>query len=93
MNTLPGVLKELHRQFTEEPTKAVAKEILEHYFSYNDATMVQDHLCDLLHGNLTNELLAGTQTAMDRHNLIFFYEYTSMFIHAVFFLYNKPTEK
>lgn len=88
MCTLPGILKELHEQFTSQPGEATAQKILEQYFSYVNVTQVQEQLWELTHGTITNELL-DTQTGADRHNLIFFYEYTRLFLSAVYFLYGK----
>jgi len=92
MSTLPGILKELHQQFTETPVEATANRIMEQYFSYCDAEHVQDELWALTHGAITNELLTDTQTAAERHNLIFFYEYTSLFIKAVYYLHGKTAK-
>jgi hypothetical protein len=92
MSTLPGILKELHEQFTEQPNEATAQEIMQQYFGYCNAQHVQDELWTLIHGTITNELLTDTQTAADRHNLIFFYEYTCLFIHAVYFIHSKTAK-
>jgi hypothetical protein len=89
MSTLPGILKELHEQFTTAPAEATAQQIMQQYFGYINATQAQQQLWQLTHGAITNDLLTDTQTAADRHNLIFFYEYTSLFINAVYFLHSK----
>jgi len=89
MSTLPGILKQLHEQFSTMPKEATAKEIKKQYFGYINATQVQQQLWELTHGTITNELLKDTQTAADRHNLIFFFEYTNLFINAVYFLHGK----
>ena len=92
MSTLPGILKQLHQQFTAMPNPTTAKQIMEQYFSYNNAIEAQQQLWELTHGSITNELLADTQTATDRHNLIFFYEYTSLFLQAVYFIHGKTAK-
>jgi len=92
MSTLPGILKELHEQFTTAPAEATAQQIMQQYFGYINATQVQQQLWQLTHGTITNELLTDTQTAADRHNLIFFYEYTALFINAVYFIHSKTAK-
>jgi len=92
MSTLPGILKELHEQFTAIPQEGTAQKIMQQYFGYINATQVQEQLWELAHGAITNELLTDTQTAADRHNIIFFYEYTSLFINAVYFLHGKTAK-
>jgi hypothetical protein len=92
MSTLPGILKQLHEQFTAMPKETTAQKIMEQYFGYINATQVQEQLWELTHGTITNNLLKDTQTAAHRHNLIFFYEYTSLFINAVYFLQGKTAK-
>jgi hypothetical protein len=91
MSTLPGILKELQEQFATRPKEDTAQQIMQHYFGYINATQVQQQLWELAHGTITNELL-DTQTGADRHNLIFFYEYTALFINAVYFLHKTATD-
>jgi hypothetical protein len=44
-------------------------------------------------GTLTNEEMQPSQKAIDRRNLIFFFEYTKMFFEAVQLLHNKHKKK
>jgi hypothetical protein len=88
MSTLQGILKELQEQFTDKPKESTAQKIMDEYFSYVNANHVQEQLWELTIGTITNELM-DTQTGADRHNLIFFYEYTRLFFNAVYFLHCK----
>jgi hypothetical protein len=83
----PSILKKLQQEFESRPQTA-AKKIVEDYFSYVNAGQVQEKLWELTQGTLTNQLL-DTQTAMDRHNTLFFYEYSKLFISAVYYLYGN----
>jgi len=40
-------------------------------------------------GTITNDEMQQLQKGIDRHNIIFFFEYTKMFFEAVDFLHNK----
>jgi len=88
MCMLPGALKHQQDELTSRPKEATAKKIVDEYFRYVDVNYIHEQLWLLTHGTITNELLE-TQTAADRHNLIFFYGYTKLFFSAAWFLYNK----
>ena len=89
MCILPGILKELHEQFNSLPEQHVAQKIINEYFRSFNTTQLQEQLWELTHGTITNEILKDTQTASDRHNILFFYEYTKLFLNAVYFLHGK----
>lgn len=88
MCMLPGALKQQQDELDSRPKEATAKQIVDEYFRYMDVNSIHEHLWELTHGTITNEL-PETQTGADRHNLIFFYEYTKLFFSAAWFLYNK----
>lgn len=88
MSAIPAHLQNMHAQFTSQPCAATAKHIVAEFFSYIDPARVQEQLWELTHGTITNSLL-DTQTAMHRHNLLYFYEYGRLFIEAVYYLHRE----
>ncbi|MFC0774280.1 hypothetical protein [Terrimonas alba] len=88
MSALPPFLIKLEQQLKDAKTKQAAWDIINEYFSFFDMTGINKELWMLTVGTLTNEEME-VQNVKDRHNIIFFYEYTRLFYQAVFLLYNK----
>jgi hypothetical protein len=89
MTILPEILTNLHQEFTEKQTKESAWEIIDEYFHSFGLEEIYNELWLLTAGTLTNEETQFSQKAIDRSNLIFFFEYTKMFFEAVQLLYSK----
>ena len=70
-------------------TKESAWNIIDEYFSFFGLEDVLNELWLLTTGTLCNEETQFSQKAIDRSNLIFFFEYTKMFFEAVQLLHTK----
>jgi len=93
MNLLPETLTHLHQELAARQTKESAWNIIDEYFSFFSLEDVHNELWLLTAGTLTNEEEQFSQKAIDRSNLIFFFEYTKMFFEAVQVLHNKHKKK
>ena len=89
MNILPEILNNLRQELVAKQTKESAWNIIEEYFSFFGLEDVHNELWVLTAGTLTNDEIQQLQKGIDRHNLIFFFEYTKMFFEAVDLLHNK----
>lgn len=82
--TLPQALFELYQNLEQHQTSEAAWAIVkEYFFFFGSGAGVRDDMWQLLSGTLTNKEIPNLKKAVDRHNLIFFYEFTLMFIDAV----------
>jgi hypothetical protein len=93
MTLLPEILAQLHQELAANQTKESAWKIIDEYFSFFGLEDVHHELWLLTAGTLTNEEMQPSQKAIDRRNLIFFFEYTKMFFEAVQLLHNKHKRK
>jgi hypothetical protein len=89
MNILPETLSSLRQELTEKQTKESAWEIIDEYFHSFGLEEIYNELWLLTAGTLTNEETQFAEKAIDRSNLIFFFEYTKMFFEAVQLLHCK----
>lgn len=89
MCTITPHLKKMHAQFTASPSPAHAQQIVDEFFSYINPAQAQEQLWQLTHGTITNDNL-DAQTGRQRHNLLYFFECSSLFIEAVYYLHNQP---
>jgi len=89
MSTLPEILSKLRQEFLDKQTKESAWNIIEEYFSFFGLDDVHNELWMLTTGTLTNDEMQQFQKGADRHNLIFFFEYTKMFFEAAYLLHDK----
>jgi len=89
MSTLPGILNKLRQDLAENQTKKAAWNIIDEYFSFFGLVDIHNELWVLTAGTLTNDGMEQSQKGIDRHDLIFFFEYTKMFFEAVELLHNK----
>lgn len=81
--TLPQTLSELRNNLAHQPTPEAAWEIIKEYFFCFGTESVQSEMWQLLSGTLTNAELKQFKKAEQRHNLVFFYEFTLLFTQAV----------
>ena len=93
MPILPEILANLHQELAAKQTKESAWNIIDEYFHFFGLEDVHHELWLLTAGTLTNEEEQFSQKAIDRSNLIFFFEYTKMFFEAVQVLHNKHKKK
>lgn len=89
---LPQTLLELHEALRQQPTPQAAWDIVKEYFFFFGTEGVQADMWQMLSGTLTNKEMPNLKKAVDRHNLIFFYEFTLMFIDAVNHLHMQQKE-
>ncbi len=89
MSILPGILNKLREDLAENQTKKAAWNIIDEYFRFFGLVDIHNELWILTAGTFTNEEMGQLQMGIDRHNLIFFFEYTKMFFEAVDLLHNK----
>jgi len=89
MSILPETLSQLHQELAAKQTKESAWNIIDEYFSFFGLEDVHHELWLLTAGTLTNEEEQFSEKAIDRSNLIFFFEYTKMFFEAVQLLHDK----
>ena len=87
------MLNSLRQELAEKQTKESAWNIIDEYFSFFGLEEIYNELWLLTAGTLTNEEEQFSQKAIDRSNLIFFFEYTKMFFEAVQVLHNKHKKK
>ena len=87
MTLLPEILISLRQELASTQTKESAWKIIDEYFRFFGLDDVHNELWLLTAGTLTNDEMQPSQKAIDRRNLIFFYEYTKMFFEAVHLLH------
>jgi len=88
MSALPPFLIGLQQKLAEEKTKGSAWKIIDEYFSFFSRECIDEELWRLTVGVLTNDTIE-LEKANDRHDIIFFFEYTKMFYEAVHLLYTR----
>jgi len=93
MSALPEFLLDLQKKLLEERTKAAAWDIIEEYFSFFGMECLKKDLWQMLVGTLTCDEIDGLEKGRDRHNLIFFYEYTLLFAQATYLLLQYYQQK
>ena len=87
MTLLPEILTDLRQELAATQTKESAWNIIDEYFQFFGLEDVHNELWLLTAGTLTNDEMQPSQNGIDRHNLIFFFEYTKMFFEAVHLLH------
>ena len=92
MILLPPILNKLHQELAANQTKESAWNIINEYFNCFDLENVHEELWLLTASTIANVELEHSQKALDRQNLIFFFEYTKMFFEAIYLLHNKYKE-
>ena len=86
---LPVQLAKLHQELANTQTTQSAWNIVAEYFRFFGLEDVHNELWVITAGTLTNNETQPQQKPVDRQNLIFFFEYTKMFLEAVYLLHNK----
>ena len=89
MGILPEILINLRQDLIKNQTKESAWNIIDEYFFFFGLDDIHNELWMLIVGTLTNEEMEQFKKGIDRHNLIFFFEYTKMFFEAVQLLHDK----
>jgi len=89
MSLLPPTLNKLHQELAANQTKESAWNIINEYFNCFGLENVHEELWLLTASTIANVELQHSQKAIDRQNLIFFFEYTKMFFEAVHLLHSK----
>ncbi len=93
ISILPQTLNNLRRALAKNQTKESAWNIIDEYFSFFGLDDVYHELWVLTAGTLTNDEIQQSKNGLDRHNLIFFFEYTKMFFEAVLLLHDNHKKK
>ncbi|RXK61781.1 hypothetical protein ESA94_01860 [Lacibacter luteus] len=93
MSTLPKTLRNYKQQLTENPTKQQLWAIIQDYIRYYSAEGIKEELWMLTIGVLSSDHMDEVEKGLDRHNRIFFYEHSLLFIDAVHQLYQQQEKK
>lgn len=93
MSALPECLISLREQLEDEPSKTNAWKVINDYLKFFHVEGVQNDLWLMLVGALTSDETDRLETGRQKHDLIFFYEYTLMFVNAVAVLKEKRAHK
>jgi hypothetical protein len=93
MCALPPYLQNLHQKLLTETTPTTAHTIISEYLRFFGIEGVQEDLWQLLVGALSSDEVQGLDTGRHRHDLIFFYEFTMLFVKAVDMLHKESVEK
>jgi hypothetical protein len=89
MNTLPASLANLRQHLQQAPAPAAAWAIVEEYFHFIKPAGFQQQLWVLTVGLLTNDEMQQAEKGRQRHDIIFFFEFTLAFAEAVHYLYRQ----
>ncbi len=83
MSLLPYPLSTWQQTLQENPSSPVALEIIEEYFSFFGLQKAKEELWLLTTATLTSEEVEHYNSAGGRANLLFYFEFTKMFMEAV----------
>jgi len=93
MHSLPDFLEEMKQKLQAKRSKKAAWKIIDEYFGFMELESIKEELWILTKGTITNDLMEQSEKGMDRHNLIFGYEFLLLFFDAVNLLYAKREKK
>ena len=96
MSALPSFLIQLHQQLAENKTKESAWAIVQEYLSFFGVSGAEKDLWQMLVASLVNNEMDEFKSTRHRYDLIFFFEFTMMFMESVDLLnqqHNKKQEK
>lgn len=79
---LPQSLQNLYHSFQQQPSPHTARELLKEYFACFGRGTVNRELWRMLAGALSDPEMPGLKKGVQRHNLLFFYEFTLIFMEA-----------
>lgn len=89
MHSLPDYLEGMKRKLLNKGSKKAAWSIIDEYFHFMGIEVIKEELWILTKGTITNDLMEQSEKGMDRHDLIFGYEFLVLFIDAVKVLHDK----
>jgi hypothetical protein len=89
MHSLPNYLENLKQDLQKNGTKKTAWKIINEYFSFMGMDTIREELWILTKGTITNDLMEQSEKGIDRHNLLFGYEFLLLFFQAVDLLREK----
>lgn len=93
MHSLPDHLENMKQKLLNKRSKKAAWKIIAEYFSFMGLETIREELWILTKGTITNDLMDQSEKGMDRHNLIFGYEFLVLFFDAVKLLHDKREQK
>lgn len=88
---LPASLAALQKSLQQSPAPAAAWAIVEEYFYFIKPAGFQQQLWVLTVGLLTNDEMQQAEKGRQRHDIIFFFEFTILFAEAVHYLHTGHT--
>ncbi len=89
MSTLAPIQRKYKKLLTQKPTKEQLWEIIQDFIRYYSAEGIKEELWMLTIGTLSSDHMEEVEKGISRHNRIFFYEHSMLFIDAVDQLYKK----
>ncbi len=89
MHSLPAYLENMKQRLLSEQSTGAAWSIIDEYLHFMGLETIKEELWILTKGTLTNDLMDQSQKGIDRHDLIFGYEFLVLFFDAVKVLHTK----
>jgi hypothetical protein len=93
MSTLPEQHRTFKQQLSENPTKQQLWNIIKDFIKFYSAEGIKEELWLLTIGILSSDQIEEVDKGIGRHNRIFFYEHSLLFIDAVNQLYQQQEKK
>ena len=93
MHALPAYLQNLKEELKEKQTKKAARKIITEYFQFMSLESIKEELWILAKGTITNDLMEQAEKGSSRHDLLFGYEFLSLFMDAVHAVHTKWQQK
>lgn len=93
MSTLHEKHHAFRQQLKENPTKQQLWKIVKDFISFYSAEGIKEELWLLTIGILSSDQMEEVDKGIGRHNRIFFYEHSLLFIDAVNQLYQQQEKK
>lgn len=93
MSTLPEQHRTFKQQLSENPTKQQLWNIVKDFIKFYSAEGIKEELWLLTVGTLTSDHMEQVKDGIRRHNRLFFYEHSTLFIDAVNQLYQQQEKK
>jgi len=93
MSTLSPTHRLYKQILNDNPSKKQLWEIIHDFIHFYSADGIKEELWLLTVGTLSNDQMEQVKDGLRRHNRIFFYEHSSLFIDAVNLLYQEQTHK
>ena len=79
---LPQALQDLYARFCQQPGSETASLLVKEYFACFGGDTISRELWRMLAGTLSDPRMPQLQKGIQRHNLLFFYEFTLIFMEA-----------